>query len=61
MGNVVLEMSRWSAKASGSVDLNHRHNVLYVHVQICEGVTGRGNRDSLCIGTHIDRRGDMVG
>jgi hypothetical protein len=61
VGNVVLEMSGWAENASGSVDLNHSHNVLGVHVQIGEGVTRRANMDSIGIGTHIDRRGDTVG
>jgi hypothetical protein len=61
VGNVVLEMSGRATNASGHVDLNHNHNVLCVHVHIGEWVTGRGNRESLCVGTHIDRRGDRVG
>jgi hypothetical protein len=60
VGDVVLEMSGWAVNASGSIDLNYSHNVFGVHVQISEWVTGRGGRDCLCVGTHIDRRGDKV-
>jgi hypothetical protein len=60
VSDVVLKMSGPAAKASGFVDLKHRRNVLCVHAQIGEWVTGRGDMDNICVGTHIDRRVDMM-
>jgi hypothetical protein len=60
VSDVVLEMSGRAAKANGSVDLKHMHNVLCVHAHISEWVTGRGDMDNICVGTHIDRRVDMM-